>query len=680
MTQLRLEPYTLMGAPLGAENPLPVFRKPDPDSPFLLLDSVPESKRERVGWQGGFRVLPYRMQDNYSRERTLMTFQAVILENEHLRATFLPELGGRMVSLVSLPEERELLSRNPVFQPANLALRNAWFSGGIEWNLGHYGHTFLTCTPLFAAEIRGQAGEPGLRLYEYERCKGLFWHIDFYLPPGATELTAYTRAANCSRSETSFYWWTNIAVPETPGTRVLAPGKQVIYVDFNGKQAGRGWGQMPYLPTLTGDASYSTQFTHASEYFYQLEDIELPWEAALDERGQGFFEASTRRLCYRKMFCWGTHPGGKRWQSFLSLPGNDYLEIQGGMTPTQGHGLGIPAATAWDWVQVFGLFSGDPQQVHQVDFSAAADYVNASLRRRISPEALETMRRGCAALAATPAVRILHQGPGWGALELARRKFAGGEPPVSAAFEFPASTLGVEQQKWLDLLQSNVFPEPDPGELPGEWLIQGEWRQLLAQLPRKNWYSLLHEGVMRMEQFDQAGAVRAWEELIRLRPSAWAYRNLAAAAQRAGQTQRALDYYDQALDLAQASGQMPPGLAVECLQALCAAGRYPEAQRLVESLPENVRQADRVQILSGRVSLELGDEAAVEKVLQREYAVIREGETELTDLWADLFLRREARQTGAASSWIADPADLSSRRREILQKYPPPASIDFRLY
>lgn len=674
MTQLRVEPYTLMGAPLGAENPLPVFRNPDPDLSFHLLDSVPQGKRNLAGWQAGFRVLPYRMQDNYSRERSLISFKAVVLENEHLRATFLPELGGRLASLVHLPEGRELLSRNPVFQPANLALRNAWFSGGIEWNIGHYGHTFFTCSPVFAAEIRGSHGEPGLRLYEYERCKGLFWHIDFYLPPGSTELIAYACVANCSRTETPFYWWTNVAVPETPGTRVLAPGQNVIYVDFDGPQAGHGWGQMPYLPTLSGDASYSTHFTHASEYFFQLDGVDLPWEAALDERGQGFFEASTPRMCYRKMFCWGTHPGGKRWQQFLSLPGNDYLEIQGGMAPTQGHGLRMPGGTRWDWVQVFGLFSGDPQQVHQADYAAASDYVNIALHQRISPSMLEDARRSCAALAETPAVRILQKGSGWGALELARRQSVGEEMPPEA-FDFPASSLTAEQEKWLDLLQSNKFPEPEPGQLPGEWMIQEEWLRLLERLPQKNWFALLYEGVMRMERFDQAGAVRAWQELIRLQPSAWAVRNLAVAAQRMGQTQRALDLYDQALNLAQAAGEMSHGLAVECLQALCASGRFPEALSLIESLPQSVRMADRVQILYGRVALELGDEPAVERVLQREYAVTREGETELTDIWADLCLRREARLTGTA----VDPA-RSARRREMLEKYPPPAAIDFRLH
>src|SRR5436190_1655617 len=93
-----------------------------------------DEERKFVGWRSNRRILPYRVQDGYSRDRKPRTFRSFVLENEHLRAIFLPELGGRMVSLVSKPENLELLERNPVFQPANLAMRNAWFSGGVEWN------------------------------------------------------------------------------------------------------------------------------------------------------------------------------------------------------------------------------------------------------------------------------------------------------------------------------------------------------------------------------------------------------------------------------------------------------------------------------------------------------------------------------------------------------------------
>ena len=62
--------------------------------------------------------------------------RVAVLENEFLRATVALDLGGRLLSLYDRRAGRELLYVNPVVQPANLALRNAWFSGGVEWNIG----------------------------------------------------------------------------------------------------------------------------------------------------------------------------------------------------------------------------------------------------------------------------------------------------------------------------------------------------------------------------------------------------------------------------------------------------------------------------------------------------------------------------------------------------------------
>ena len=41
-------------------------------------------------------------------------------------------------------------ARQSRFQPCNLALRNAWVSGGVEWNVGIIGHTPFTVDAMFA--------------------------------------------------------------------------------------------------------------------------------------------------------------------------------------------------------------------------------------------------------------------------------------------------------------------------------------------------------------------------------------------------------------------------------------------------------------------------------------------------------------------------------------------------
>jgi len=60
----------------------------------------------------------------------------------------------------------------------------------------------------------------------------------------------------------------------------------------------------------------------------------------------------------------------------------------------------------------------------------------------------------------------------------------------------------------------------------------------------------------------------------------------------------------------------------------------------------------------------------VEEVLSREYAIVREEEVELTDLWFGMWQKRVAAATGR-------PID-AMLRREGEAAYPPPARIDFR--
>ena len=470
-----------------------------------------------MGSETAFRVLPYRVQDAYSRQREPLAFRSVVLENEYLRATFLPRLGGRLISLFYKPLERELLHRNPVFQPANLAIRNAWFSGGIEWNIGQFGHTFTTCAPVFAGAIEDAAGQPGLRLYEFERSRGLFWQIDFYLPAGLPFLVAYTRVINPAHTPTSMYWWTNVAVDEAPDVRVLAPAAEAIYVDFGEHEPVFGCTPLPGLPSLNGgDGTYALNSTFANEFFFQCDGVEMPWEAALDGQGRGFVEASTRRLKYRKLFVWGSHAGGRHWQEFLSQPGQAYLEIQAGLAPTQVHGLVMPAHASWDWTQVFGYVEADPARVHGADWPAAWGTVDAALKAKLPPQQLLELETACQARAGLPAKTMIQHGAGWGALEKARRAAQPSAGLLPGSFVFPPETLGAEQKKWLALLKQGDFPDPAPEDLPGEWMTQKEWQELLEESlqdpDHRGWFALLHLGVMRMEALDETDAADAWEE------------------------------------------------------------------------------------------------------------------------------------------------------------------------
>ena len=105
-----------------------------------VCDGFPEEVKEDLC--GRTRILPYRMQDRYSRKRLPIKMKTIEMENKYLKAVFWPENGGRLYSLFDKVNNRDLLMTNPVYQPGNLAIRNAWLSGGIEWNL-----LVITCLP-----------------------------------------------------------------------------------------------------------------------------------------------------------------------------------------------------------------------------------------------------------------------------------------------------------------------------------------------------------------------------------------------------------------------------------------------------------------------------------------------------------------------------------------------------
>ena len=189
MSELHFETLSMPAVELGPENPLPPLRsgrelhvvdEVDPAVPAEMLHNIRYGRVDNI--------LPYSIQDGYGRDRNTRDFKVAILENEILKATFLLKFGGRLWSLYHKQAQRELLYVNPVFQPANLALRNAWFSGGVEWNIGTIGHSPFTCAPMHVARVERPDGTPILRMFEWERIRQVPFQIDAFLPDGSEVL------------------------------------------------------------------------------------------------------------------------------------------------------------------------------------------------------------------------------------------------------------------------------------------------------------------------------------------------------------------------------------------------------------------------------------------------------------------------------------------------------------
>jgi len=659
MSELRIETYRMPAARLGPENPLPP------------LDGC----------------MPHRLQDDYDRTRKEREFRAVVLENEGLRATFLTELGGRLWSLLHKPSNRELLYVNPVFQPGNLAIRNAWFSGGVEWNVAVRGHAAYTCSPLFAARVQGGDGPPVLRMYEWDRVRMTPYQIDAFLPDGSTFLFVRIRIINPHEHEVPMYWWSNIAVPETSEVRVLSPAEQAYRYGYQGRMT-----QVP-IPISDGiDQSYPTNFNRSADCFYCIDAHQRPWVTALDGQGRGLIQTSTARLRGRKMFVWGMGPGGRHWQEFLSIPGAPYIEIQAGLARTQSEYVPMPAGAEWTWLEAYGLMEADPELVHSSDWRAAYQSVDEKLNEMLPQDLLDSELLNSNDMADQPPDEIIQRGSGWGALERRRRERAGEKPFCSLSMVFDDDSLGADQEPWLALLEDGAIPYTSPTDLPGGWMIQSEWRQLLEDATNAgrghHWLSWLHLGVMYYSEKDIASlwkrlernfcssffsksldaARRAWEKSLALEPSPWAYRNMAVLAKREGRLAEAADLLVTARQMAPEM----PNLAMECCRALIEAGRPQDMLNLMDDLPRQISDLGRMRIMEAQAAMKMGDLQKVEQILLSRPSVadVREGEVTLSNLWFEMHEKRVA---------AAEDVPIDDKLRQRIRKdYPPPSWLDFR--
>ncbi len=434
------------GSDIEESSVIPKLHKSPEHNCPPLKEGIPKSMLEGFGDYTGFRLLPYTLQNHYGRNRSSKKIKTIIYENSQMKAVFLPEYGGRLYSLFHKPLNRELLTVNPVFQPANLANRNAWFSGGVEWNLGRYGHTFLTCEDVYFGVVKNKKGDECLRLYAFERMTKLFYHIDFYLPEDRPVLISTVHVYNVYDKPAPLYYWSNTAVPQT-NSRVFASTRDVLYLDPKGSSNDKGepvsafgFDTLPSLGNVNFDPSFPERFTYSSEFFYQIPESEQnPWEAVAYDDGHLFFEYSTQPLRVRKMFCWGTHSGGNRWQEFLTRPGEDaYVEVQAGIHPTQCHTKPMEPNSHICWTQVFGGLYSDNTDILMGDFSSADSYVAELMKPEITY--MSEYEQCMDSFKLAPVDNILHHGTPWGALELQHISMSGASvhlPQCSFTFDGP---------------------------------------------------------------------------------------------------------------------------------------------------------------------------------------------------------------------------------------------------
>lgn len=614
MSELRFEPFKIMGCPAGKSGWYPAIRE-------LIRSEAEAELDEDDGLFIGYGMikdgLPYTLQDNYDVPQQELTFQAAVLENEYLKAVFLPELGGRLWSLYDKEQKRDVILENTALLPCNLAVRNAWFAGGVEFNCGRRGHDEQTMSPRFAAVVETEKF-PVLRIFEFQRDRGTPFQYDCFLPDGSRFLYIRGRIWNPSKETVPMYWWSNIALPEVPGSRVVVPAETTF---ANWYHSGNHMLAKLTLPDGEGfDGTYPVNFEYVKDHFYNIPEDKRRYECLIYPDGYGFCHVSTKRLRGRKLFVWGQSQGGRHWNRKLLGPGLDaYIEVQAGLARSQLECLPMPPKTAWEWLEGYGSINVEPEKVFG-DWQDAIAEVTALLDKKIPESDLENMLAQTRQSIALVPGRNIISGSGWGALEEMRmqRKLTG---------HLDFGTVGEEQTPWIELLQNNRITE----ENIHSYLVSDPWFEKLCQA-EQSWQTAYLSALHEYRKGDYRSALEALSRasdgprkyILHLRANVYLKQGRQAEAA-------------EAIYLAGRETPEDPSFNKEVLKMLLGLEEYGKMAELLDTMSPAIRQRPLIRFMEACVYAHSGRLEEAENILLENGGLnipdIREGENSTSQLY-----------------------------------------------
>src|SRR6266446_2595317 len=150
---------------------LPTYEEgaPDPNPPF---DQYANSRFN----------YPYTLRHNLTDHRVDHAWRAVFLENEYLRCSVLPDIGGHLYSCTDKISGKPIFYENPSIKKAEVAYRGAWAAFGIEFNFP-VSHNWVTASPVDFAYAKKHDVSASVEVGNVDRVYGMQWTVELILRP-----------------------------------------------------------------------------------------------------------------------------------------------------------------------------------------------------------------------------------------------------------------------------------------------------------------------------------------------------------------------------------------------------------------------------------------------------------------------------------------------------------------
>ena len=296
---------------------LPTYEEglPDPNPPFDQYTS------------GRFNY-PYTLRTNLTSRRADQAWRAIYLENEYLKCSVLPDLGGHLYTCIDKISGKSMFYANPSIKKAAIAYRGAWAAFGIEFNFP-VSHNWVTMSPVNFAFAKHDDGSASVTVGNVDRVYGMEWTVELLLHPSSTVLEQRVTLSNRSDTRHRFYWWNNAGVQAWDDSQITYPMRFV---------ATHGFTEIHPWPVDQDGIDYSvvrnqtkgpvSMFSYGSR-----EDFMGVWNPHTNT-GTAHF-AEYEEVPARKIWSWGVDADGLDWRKALSDDNSAYLEVQAGLFRNQ---------------------------------------------------------------------------------------------------------------------------------------------------------------------------------------------------------------------------------------------------------------------------------------------------------------------------------------------------------
>jgi tetratricopeptide (TPR) repeat protein len=271
---------------------------------------------------------PYPLRDALTDRRERTTLRSVHLENEYLRLTVLPDLGGHVYSCLDKRTGREMFYANTAIKKALIGYRGAWAAFGIEFNFP-VSHNWVSLSPVDFATTRNEDGSASIWVGNVDQVYRSQWRVELRLAAGRTVLEQHVELYNPTDVRHRYYWWSNAAVQVWADSQMVYPTELMATHGFTRIE--------PWPVDQKGrDLSMVRNQTDGPVSLFTYGTREPFVGVYHPHTSSGVVHvAAPAELPTHKFWSWGNDREAASWRQALSDDDSGYVELQAGLFRNQ---------------------------------------------------------------------------------------------------------------------------------------------------------------------------------------------------------------------------------------------------------------------------------------------------------------------------------------------------------